>query len=357
MSSPIPVFCDWLTMSAPVPHCPPAFEKWLECRTKAQCLDWRRAAWVQLKDGIRPDDSRASDSTKVQIRHNEESGFLHISGNLGRWGQRDNVFGVSVANAGLGFMRFLSKHHGLNVTDTPTIRRVDLTANIGFASAQDYYDWLKWAQSLKLSRLQPRAYQTGVAWVSENWSAKVYDKGADLRRHGLTDLASALETEFGYLGRLEVTLRTDELQRLNASTLADWMEGGTDMQNVIFTEKFKGLLAGTSGASVDELSRSLPLRLANALDAWRNGRNFPAAGSDDSRGHRNQARAGNGQTAEAINVDTGRVELIDAGGVGRGIIGQSEGDAHRIHLELAVTPENVRISFLLADVVRFSGFG
>lgn len=267
-------------MSIPVASCPPEFERWLECRTKTDCVDWRRPSWVQIADAIQVSDKRRSDSTKIQVRHNPEAGVIRVSGNLGRWGQRDNVFGLSVGAAGLGFMDYLSKYHPVSFTAAPHLQRVDLTANIAFESASDYYDWLKWAGSLRVGRLKPKTYDTGVAWVTEEWSMKVYDKGADLRRHGLTDLAAAMEQEFGYLARLETTLRTDELERLNASELTDWLEGGQQMQNVIFHEKFKGLIAGTSGVSVDELSRELPLRLANALDAWRNGRNFPAAVAD-----------------------------------------------------------------------------
>ena len=99
-----------------------------------------------------------------------------------------------------------------------------------------------------------------------------------MRRHNLNDLADELQRREGYILRLEMTLRTDELKRLELHTLDKW---SADMENVIFTEKFAPILRGENLPTLDKLADILPARLATCLQAWRNGMDYQAAMRDN----------------------------------------------------------------------------
>lgn len=294
----VPVFCDWIKLSAPVKSVHRSFDRWIECSSSG-VIDWRRQAWVQVQDERQVTDTRKSDSTKIRARYNAETSYIHIDGNLGRWGKRDNVWGRPVWQSAMSFLDFMADRETLILSGSPTLHRVDLTANIAFRTASEASAWIAWAQTHKIGRANPRPYATGSAWVTENWSAKVYDKLSDLRRLGHKALADTIEAECGYLLRLETTLRTDELTRLGLTDLAAW-QGRDHTMAKIFMDRFKPLLRG--GASVDELTDELPMRLSNALDAWRNGKDFHAAVRDGRLSRRTYYRLRSDLLAYGVDI-------------------------------------------------------
>lgn len=259
-----PVFCDWLTLSVPVASVPPWLERVIESRT-GDDVHWRRPGWVD----VRGHDGSAS--TLVRLRYMPESGRLRIDGNLGRWMRSSSVWGMGVYQAGRRFLDHQAAK-GILQTGPADVTRVDLTCNVSFDSQRDAYDWLRWATTIRLGRKAPQQYETGVTWRTKRWYAKVYDKVHDLRRHGHHALAETLLDHEGYILRLELTLRTDELHRLGYRTLDDYMHKDHDMA-VIFTGRFRPLIQGR-GATVDDLIREMPTRLACAVQAWRNGIDF-----------------------------------------------------------------------------------
>lgn len=293
MSLETPVFCDWLKLKMPAKLDAAPFERYIQCyrgqdgSDYGKSTDWVRPAWTEIRDPRQQDDQKRSDSTLVRVRWSGEHESLTVDGNLGRFGWRDNVWGTSVYASAWNFLDFLAAHHRLNIQANPDVRRVDLTANVAFRDARDAYAYIAWTQGVKVGRAQPRIHQTGTAWVTENWSAKVYDKLLDMRRHGLHELAEKLASQVGYLLRFELTLRTDELNRYGLDNLKSWKEKESAM-NIIFTEKFKPLARG--GAVVDEAVRDMPVRLSNAVEAWRNGRNFTAAVADGALSKRTYYR-------------------------------------------------------------------
>lgn len=269
----LPVFCDWLTLSFRAKNLSTAYDRQIQCREGEQ-LAWSRPAWTDVRDPRQQDDRTKSDSTNIRVRWNPETEQMRISGNLGRWGRRDNVFGSSVWASAWRFLDFLQDTERLEILSEPELSRVDLTANIAFANAIEAYQYVSWASGIKLSRgSNPMQYPTGVSWVTENWSAKIYDKIADLKRLNNQELAAQLQAEYGYLMRLEITLRTDEINKYDLTRLSAWPER-TDIMTVIFSDKFKPLLR--PGYTVDELIEEMPTRLMMALQAYRNGTNYPA---------------------------------------------------------------------------------
>lgn len=242
--------------------------------------EWEKRAWMEFKE--------TSSSSSIRGRFLEtgnlesdgrQNGTLHLDGNLGRFGQKSNLFGLHVEDCAKKALDILG-----NSTDTyyqapekTSLRRLDLTCNFTYASAADATAYLDWGKQTRIGQTSAVPYETGCMWPTENWSAKIYDKLADLRRHKLGDLADELQQREGYILRLELTLRTDELKRLQLDTLDKWTP---QMENIIFSEKFAPLLIAQNLPSADELCDSLPLRLSNAVQAWRNGTDYKAAVRD-----------------------------------------------------------------------------
>lgn len=276
----IPVFCDWLKLRFRASSLSEAFERYVSCHSQ-QGEHWRKLTWVTVKsfnaEGAEMIEDKSSASSIVKCKYNPETGFVDVDGNLGRFGHADNVWGRGVYSSAWNFLNPFIATERFQIKSDVELRRVDLTANVTFRDSQDAYAFLAWAKGQKVGYAHPTPYATGVAWVTENWSAKIYDKLADLKRHKMTPLADTLEGEVGYLLRFEMTLRTDELVKRKVDKLTDW-QNEVDIMNVIFSDKFKPILRG--GAMVDEVTSDMPARLANAVEAWRNGRNFNSMVAD-----------------------------------------------------------------------------
>lgn len=276
----LPVFCDWLKVADSAFTYQPSAWRSRIMRTTGRDVDWERRAWVDFK--------QTSSASKIRGRFLEtgalnddgrQHGTLHLDGNLGRFGAGNNLFGLHVQDAAKNVLKLLgnSTETYFENPETLALRRVDLTCNFSFASATDAAAYVDWAQQHRLHRAVSVPYPTGCAWVTQNWSAKVYDKLADMRRHNLNELADELQRREGYILRLELTLRTDELARLELATLDKW---SLEMENVIFTEKFAPILRGENLPTLDDLADRLPVRLATCLEAWRNGMDYQAAMRD-----------------------------------------------------------------------------
>lgn len=282
----LPVFCDWLSLSFAARVKENSFDRFIHCEN-AYGVQWRRPAWVDLRDGRQASDTRKSDSSNIRVRWNAETERLQVSGNLGRWGRRDNVFGVDVYRAAWRFLDFLMDWHRIELLTPPELSRVDLTANIAFQSAQDAAGYIQWAAGVKLGYTAPRLYPSGVTWVTGEWSAKVYDKLVDLRRHGQDDLADKLLAAVGYLLRLETTLRTDELQKYGMTALQSWAER-QDAMNIIFSDRFAPIR--NPGNQADGVLDGMPYRLRACYEAYRNGTNYLAMVADGQMSRRTYYR-------------------------------------------------------------------
>lgn len=282
----LPVFCDWLKVAdTAFTYTPHAWRSSI-MRMTGRDVDWEKRAWVDFK--------QTSSASRIRGRFLEtgalnddgrQFGTLHLDGNLGRFGKESNLFGLSVQDSARNVLDLLghSTQTYFERPDALNLRRVDLTCNFAFSTASDAASYIEWAAQNQLGRTAARSYPTGCTWVTENWSCKVYDKLADMRRHQLNDLADELQRREGYILRLEMTLRTDELKRLDLLTSDKWKSPteGQTMENVIFSDKFAPLLRGDSLPSIDHLAETLPTRLATCLQAWRNGMDFKAAMRDN----------------------------------------------------------------------------
>lgn len=277
----IPVFCDWLKLRMAVSKAPRGTNCKIQQHTVAlgsENPDWVRNAWVKHVKSTNDNDEflGTSASSSAQLRYDSENGYLDVDGNLGKWGRDDAVWGYGVFSSAMRFLPSLLVDD-VQIKGSIHMKRVDLTANVAFKSASDAYAYLRYVKMMKCHRLNPVSYQTGVSWVTENWSMKIYDKIYDLKRTKNPLLSEKILSEFGYVLRFEVTLRTDELEKYKMSLLSDW-QNKEDMMAVIFTDKFKPLLK--KDVSIDAVTDVMPTRLANAVDGWRAGRDYLAMVSD-----------------------------------------------------------------------------
>jgi II/X family phage/plasmid replication protein len=277
----IPVFCDWMKCRFQVNKPPIGTNYQIQQFNRdigVSSPDWERNAWVQhvKKPETLDEYMGTSASSSVQLRFNPDSNYLDIDGNLGRWGRGDAVWNYGVYSAAWRFLPSIL-NHGVEIRGDIELKRIDLTANVAFKSATDAYAYLRWAGMHKIHRLNPVHYLTGVMWKTENYSLKIYDKIADLKRVKNKLLSEKLNSEVGYILRFELTLRTDELKKFGMSKLTDWQHRG-DMMSVIFSEKFKPLLKNE--VNIDIETADMPARLASAVDSWRSGRSYPAMLSD-----------------------------------------------------------------------------
>lgn len=276
----LPVFCDWLKMAdKSFTYQAPIWRSRI-LRINQGKTEWEKRAWVDFKETSSSSSIRGRFlETGQRDSDGRQHGILHLDGNLGRFGQKTNLFGRSVQSSASQALPRIGSATDTYYTEAEKValRRVDLTANFIFGSAADATAYLDWCKQVHLGRTAAKPYDTGCAWVTENWSAKVYDKIADMRRHKQNDLADELRKREGYVLRLEMTLRTDELKRQNVDTLDKW---NADMENIIFTERFAPILITQNLPSADDLADSLPVKLAMCLQAWRNGMDFKAALND-----------------------------------------------------------------------------
>jgi II/X family phage/plasmid replication protein len=277
----IPVFCDWAKLRFAV-NKPPIGTNYALAQYNRDigldAQDWERNAWIKhiKKPEFVDELIGTSASSSVQLRYDAQSGFLDVDGNLGKWGRSNNVWNYGVYGSVWRFLPSILVG-GVQIVGDMRLKRIDLTANVSFKSASDAYAYLRWAGMRKIARLNPKPYLTGVMWVTENYSLKIYDKLVDLSRNKMKLLSEKINSEFGYVLRFEITLRSDELKKYGMEYLHCWQNKDFKMSE-IFEDKFKPLLR--NDALTDNVTDEMPTRLASAVDSWRSGRNYLAMVAD-----------------------------------------------------------------------------
>lgn len=261
-----PYFCDWVTARLPVQgHIP--MNKRIELSPDGEILSEFNTR-MKIRD---------SGDTTVFISR-QDDGWLGVDGNLGRWGRSDNVWGYGVFYCLSNFLAQVLPGLGLVQTGAAVLGRVDLTYNVN-VGAGSIGAYTHYAAGIRLGRAKPTAYETGTAWGlgSKRWSAKIYDKIADLKRRGQHDLANQLIVQCGVgFARHELTLRGPVLKELGLLSSSDWIGG--DMEKKICEKMWADMDVG--GACVEDALVELPPRLAAALLAYRQGYDYVAAASD-----------------------------------------------------------------------------
>jgi len=275
----VPFFCDWLTVTQvhPAADLP---------RVDDGCTMGVDAEGVLAWKTVRAVQHAGSFETTINVRCDGER--VTLSGNLSRFGRRDNLFGFDLAEclrranlilAHYGLPPFtagerveVSKRGGRDVSYLWTgarISRIDLTANYAAGSMDDAHAFMQWLGSQHAPRQEGCALGQGetVAFGSgsrrQYW--KAYLKALELKRHEGADQRVIDWCEACGLIRWEGTLRSNTLTEVGAAFLGDYERGHAMGQLIrIFEERAAVLSRAT--ASTDDLD-SLPRHLrATARD-------------------------------------------------------------------------------------------
>ncbi len=277
-------FCDWLTLAGPAEWEPGRRPPDRFVEEYIETADGRESEWCRpAKQQITTRNADGSASTKLMFRYipgavvsetdtSRMNGRFWLDGNMGRLWRSDNLFGHDVKRSAWLGLDLLAKH-GLRLLASPSVSRIDLTRNFSFHTARDLQDYLTWASGMKIGRAIPTQHATGCTWVTDDWSAKFYKKGDDLRRHKQCQLAEQVEETIGFVLRFEITLRTARLKKMNIHYLTD-----CDELNIsdVLDEYLEPFSRGSKPALPDFLFSVKP-RVAAALLAWRDGYDYAAA--------------------------------------------------------------------------------
>lgn len=304
------VFCDWITIyqdhfgvELPVINDgnvvrfePGAFVKAIDPET-GEIRAMFDAAFAEYTVSRRM-EHQGSYETKVSVRCDGRR--VELSGNVGRFGRPDNLFGDGVLStvakcneilAAIGLPAFENCQHVQNVPQArvdnflklgAVITRVDLTANFSAGNREAAFRVLHWMSGQGTARnsgKNPRNYGNGITWNegSKRHYEKLYFKGDELGNH-VSDAVRQYCEQFGIL-RYEVSLKARELADTGLQSLTAWAQinkKGQTMENVIYG-KFAEVLTRNQ-VTVTEV-QDIPGKLGLIARSYLNGENPYEAGS------------------------------------------------------------------------------
>jgi hypothetical protein len=189
------VFLDWVSVSQNHPGAPEFTEGRVLRIDSDGAIDWETGQSVQVVG-----------SWDSSLRVRSWQGRVSVSGNIGRWGRQDNLFGYGLDECmarlnllmdELGLPQFVRAERRLvpgvgfewvcpDGLTPARFSRLDVTGN--FAAGHAAADVLAWLGSQQPGRCRARVYGDGgtVEWGagSRYTYFKAYDKGAEILRHG-----------------------------------------------------------------------------------------------------------------------------------------------------------------------------
>lgn len=265
------VICDWLTITHPLREVLPSVNDGQILKLKADgSREWTTECWKTLKC--------ASSDTSLRIKCDGQT--IRMTGNIGRFGQSDNLHGHTVVEC-VSMWRKLVQEMFPSVTDFfgpdfemvnrstgevqysgTRITRCDLAGNF---HTDNFAALTAQLMTHRIGQLHPRAGKYGPTWGYDskrsNWfRAKVYDKECELE--GRRTPASGATT-----ARFEVQLGSELLKRKNLHTLAGWTKEN-DMENVTYLEYSNQVFREQATA---ETWMDIPPRLRQYAVLWRDG--------------------------------------------------------------------------------------
>ncbi|GBG15209.1 addiction module protein [Novimethylophilus kurashikiensis] len=243
---------------------------------------------------------KGSYDSSIQIRC--DGSVVELSGNVGRYGRPDNVWGYTVLDCihranriirSFGLPAFHdvgepvyieSKDVYVPNPNTALISRVDLTQNYFSGSPSMAARLVHYFGGHHQGRFSPKMYTsnkgdlTGLTWGegSKYYSRKLYIKAQSLGEH-VSQRTMDFVTKNGMV-RDEISLKSRYLTQHNLRTIYDWqrwqsehIEGESDMTTVIYG-KFKDLMDTDKNSVHVDPFNDLPVRLCGIASAWRNGK-------------------------------------------------------------------------------------
>lgn len=260
------VFCDWLTIyqdhQQDLPIINDGFVVRFEPDAFRKSIDEQTGEIRPMFDAMKAEytvsrrmEHEGSYESKVSIRCDGRR--VELSGNVGRFGRPDNLFGLPVietidrANeimAALGLPPFscvgrntpYARSDSYSQGTNAVITRTDLTANFATGSRDNAFRVLHWMcgqGTARNSGKNPRNYGNGVTWNegSKRHYEKLYFKADELGPHVTPEVRDYCEQN-GIL-RYEVSLKARELADRGLQSMMGWLpvtEDGMRKENVIY---------------------------------------------------------------------------------------------------------------------------
>lgn len=237
-----------------------------------------------------------SHSTSLLVRCDGHR--VSLEGNIGRFGRRDNVFGLSFHDAIIkansllrvlnlppftsGRYFFSQSRNGKPVIEWTgaVITRLDLTQNFSTGSKESASAFMRWLSTQQASRITTGTYDGGetvdFGRGSKYVYSKAYLKAGELRHHakkkGMEDDAHVLKVadwcDSVGLVRFEVTYKSFLLRRLGCRFL-----GGFDMSALVSDFKNRSSVLSRCSVDFDDLSL-LPVKTLGVYRMWLSGDNL-----------------------------------------------------------------------------------
>lgn len=259
------VFCDWITLyqdhQTDLPIINDGYVVRFEPDAFRKSIDDETGEIRPMFDALKAEytvsrkmEHEGSYESKVSIRCDGRR--VELSGNVGRFGRPDNVFGLPVletidrANeilAALGLPPFsctvknapYARQDSFSKGNNAVITRVDLTANFAAGSRDAAFRVLHWMSGQGTARnsgKNPRNYGNGITWNegSKRHYEKLYFKADELGPHVSNEVRQYCEQN-GLL-RYEVSLKARELADRGLQSMMGWLpvEKEGKMENVIY---------------------------------------------------------------------------------------------------------------------------
>lgn len=264
------VICDWLTIVHPLrnPELPVNDGRILKVNVDGS-TEWTSECWKTLKC--------ASSDTSLRIKCDGQT--IKMTGNIGRFGQADNLHGHTVAECVEMWRKVVQDMFptvadffgpDFEMTNRLTgeiqysgtrITRCDLAGNF---YTDNYVSLTAQTMTHRIGQLHPRPGKYGPTWGYDskrgNWfRAKLYDKTCELE--GRRTPASGATT-----ARFEVQLGSELLKRKGLHVLSKWK--GNNMENIVYLDYSKQVFREQATA---ETWSDIPPRIRQYAVLWRDG--------------------------------------------------------------------------------------
>lgn len=296
------VFCDWLTIyqdhhGADLPVLNDGYVVRFEHDAFGRGIDQETGEIRPMFDASKAEytvarrfEHEGSYDTHLSVRC--DGTRVELSGNVGRFGRPDNLFGLPVletierANAilaVLGLPPFThmerngrqARNDGFHTSHNAVITRVDLTANFSAGDREAAFrvlHLLGGQATVKKASQGPKGYANGVTWNegSKRHYEKLYYKADELGKHVSDEVREYCESA-GIL-RYEVSLKSRELLSQNLQSMVSWSKvvEGKRMENVVYG-RFSEVLTRNQ-VSVTEV-HDIPGKLGLIARSYLNGEN------------------------------------------------------------------------------------
>lgn len=187
------IFIDWLTISQL--H---TSEELFPIFTGGINVDYDPNGNARF-ERVRPAHFSGSHETRISLK--SDGRHISLSGNVGRFSRKDNLFNCGwgrtfekcnriLQSKGLPAFNAGKIGHAIGEPGAPSARvsRIDLTANFATGSESQARHLIKWLATRSVSRMKKgRAGDESVWWVNSRHMLKAYIKHIEMLKHGCAE--------------------------------------------------------------------------------------------------------------------------------------------------------------------------